>query len=327
MDWDFLSTFYLQKYRFSCTVSEEMLLFQQKGSSLRGLFGSTLKMVSCRNRGEPCYDCQWQDLCSFRCIFEPAPLLDDPHAGKYNDYPRPYVLIPPLDGKRIYRRGDEFVFGLVLIGSANEHLHTVVRTVEQMGARGFEKGGGAFIIREIAFDNGPGKQEAFYSGGIPTRTPCVLAWEDFETLSLAGDIIHIFLETPLRRKIRNHLAVTAPSFSEFAKLLFERASLLNFRYCDGPYPESFDNYLNETCNVCMVPPLQLQWIDFERYSRRQKAKMQLGGITGTISYKGDVSSFIPLLHLGEYINIGKSTTFGLGKFKLVKDRGSRRNHA
>ena len=45
--------------------------------------------------------------------------------------------------------------------------------------------------------------------------------------------------------------------------------------------------------------------------------MSLGGVTGTVSYEGDISDFMLLLKLGEYVHVGKGTSFGLGKYEIL----------
>ena len=46
--------------------------------------------------------------------------------------------------------------------------------------------------------------------------------------------------------------------------------------------------------------------------------MSLGGATGTVSYEGDISDFMLLLRLGEYVHVGKGTSFGLGKYEILQ---------
>ncbi len=61
----------------------------------------------------------------------------------------------------------------------------------------------------------------------------------------------------------------------------------------------------------------IQWFDWKRYSTRQEEWMSLGGVTGTVSYEGDISDFMLLLKLGEYVHVGKGTSFGLGKYEIM----------
>ena len=64
----------------------------------------------------------------------------------------------------------------------------------------------------------------------------------------------------------------------------------------------------------------LHWIDWERYSNRQQTKMKLGGLIGEITYRGNFQKYLPLIRLGEHIHVGKATTFGLGKYKIIKNK-------
>jgi hypothetical protein len=69
---------------------------------------------------------------------------------------------------------------------------------------------------------------------------------------------------------------------------------------------------------------ELRWLDWERYSHRQRTKMRLGGLMGEVEYgfadAMSMAEFLPLLILGELLHIGTSTTFGLGKYEIVSPR-------
>ncbi len=64
----------------------------------------------------------------------------------------------------------------------------------------------------------------------------------------------------------------------------------------------------------------LVWVDWERYSSRQDARMKLGGFTGMIEFEGDLTEFMPYLRVGEIVHIGKATSFGLGKFRIEAEK-------
>lgn len=48
--------------------------------------------------------------------------------------------------------------------------------------------------------------------------------------------------------------------------------------------------------------------------------MKFGGLVGEITYQGDFKRYLPLLRLGEHIHVGKATTFGLGKYRIINKK-------
>jgi len=45
--------------------------------------------------------------------------------------------------------------------------------------------------------------------------------------------------------------------------------------------------------------------------------MKMGGFVGGVEYRGGLTEFVPLLKLGERLNVGKGTAFGLGKYQVA----------
>ena len=61
---------------------------------------------------------------------------------------------------------------------------------------------------------------------------------------------------------------------------------------------------------------QLVWRDWARRSSRQQQHMVLGGAVGRWTLQGDLAPFWPLLHLGQWLHVGKNASFGLGRYRL-----------
>jgi hypothetical protein len=56
------------------------------------------------------------------------------------------------------------------------------------------------------------------------------------------------------------------------------------------------------------------WLDMQRFSRRQQERLKVGGVIGWAEFKGeDLSPFLPLLKLMEWVHVGKLGTMGLGQ--------------
>ncbi|MFL6213004.1 MAG: CRISPR system precrRNA processing endoribonuclease RAMP protein Cas6 [Blastocatellia bacterium] len=64
----------------------------------------------------------------------------------------------------------------------------------------------------------------------------------------------------------------------------------------------------------------LHWRDWKRYSNRQRVKMNMGGFLGRIEYAGEViQEFIPLIIAGKILHVGTGTSFGLGRYEVIRN--------
>jgi hypothetical protein len=62
---------------------------------------------------------------------------------------------------------------------------------------------------------------------------------------------------------------------------------------------------------------QLHWQDWIRRSARQKRTMALGGVCGEWTLQGELGPFLPALHAGQWLHVGKETVFGMGQYRLA----------
>jgi len=42
----------------------------------------------------------------------------------------------------------------------------------------------------------------------------------------------------------------------------------------------------------------------------------MGGLTGSITYEGDLEEYLPLIEFCAKVHLGKQTTFGMGRFTV-----------
>jgi hypothetical protein len=60
----------------------------------------------------------------------------------------------------------------------------------------------------------------------------------------------------------------------------------------------------------------LRWQDWTRFCTGRQTLAQLGGIVGSVVYQGELEPFLPVLRAGEWIHVGKVTSFGFGRYSL-----------
>lgn len=249
-----------------------------------------------------------------------------PDHRKYKNAPHPYIIVPPLTRKRYFSPDDSISFDILLIGKANDYLPYFIYTFTEMGKRGIGKDRGKFDIASVeALSLDGTKTEIFNSNtGILKAEGFRIGYNYFISLPSPNPhpaIITLSFETPVRIKVNERLSSEIP-FNLLITRLSERAFLLAEFYCGaetcGERSESIGDlkdFLEVSENVETVNN-RLRWVDWERYSTRQKARMKFGGWIGDVTYKGDLQKFLPLLRLGEHIHVGKATTFGLGKYRM-----------
>jgi hypothetical protein len=136
------------------------------------------------------------------------------------------------------------------------------------------------------------------------------------------NVLHLNLKlsflTPIRLRVQGDLQ-GGVSFEMLIRSLLRR--LWQLTQVHGGGGPGFDHRaLIERAKGVSVVRSQLWWLDWTRYSGRQKTRMQLGGLVGEVAYGfGDVetlSEFLPLLLAGELLHVGKNTTFGLGRYEI-----------
>ena len=101
----------LSKYHFTLEAIDRILLPSYKGSTFHGGFGRALKQIS------PIW---------YRYFFQPG-------LGKNDDWPKPFVILPPLDELETYPIGHQFHCDLTLFGEATQHYAIAQAAIEYLG--------------------------------------------------------------------------------------------------------------------------------------------------------------------------------------------------
>ena len=318
-------------FKLNLQPSETITMPPYKGSTIRGAFGVAFKRVVCALRRQSCDDCLLNSRCVYSYVFETKPKEKLSIFGKMAHIPRPYVIEPPLEDKTEYKPDEILSFRLVLIGKATQYLPYFIYAFQELGRSGIGKGRGKFALEEVFNINEDGQRSIYHinSGTLlpvePQRIDLKKAVKNllsgWNSLNTIPELTLKFL-TPTRIKYQRHL-VGKPEFHVLIRQLLRRIFLLWYFHSD----ESVDDDLNSLKDyhqrlINMATAVEaisenLRWIDWERYSHRQHARMRLGGFTGEITYKNVSEHFLPFLRAGEILHIGKGTAFGLGKFNIL----------
>ena len=311
-----MNNLYLSVYNFKIRAIDTLVLPPYKGSTLRGGFGHAFKKVVCVVRNTECRDCSLFQRCVYTYVFETVAPAESPVGGRYQDAPHPFILNPPLEEKRVYEKGEVLSFQLVLVGRGNDYLPYFVFTFDELGRRGIGKGKGRYKLDSVSIINSSQNDEIVYSG-VDQKLKTIERPISFnEGVGVDGkkcDSLTVRFLSPTRLKAEGRLVSDRLEFVQFIKALLERLQLLSHFHCGGSIKD-LSGYIKRAGDV-IVENSSLLWYDWERYSNR-KGRMKLGGFKGTVTYKGDISEFVHYINVGKYLNIGKGTVFGLGRYGI-----------
>jgi hypothetical protein len=295
---------------------------------LRGGFGYAFRKVVCAVKWKDCPDCLLKEKCIYSYVFETPPPADTRMMRKYPSAPHPFVLLPPLEDDRIYEPGENLNFQLTLIGKAIDYLPYFIYTFEELGKMGLGKGRGKFALKEVrTIKKGEGVEEKrevgeiIYSGEEKILRGHILPF-NFDSspssFNLSIQTLNLLFLTPTRLKFQGELTSDLQFHILFRNLL-RRISLLLYFHCGEELKVDFRALINAS-EAIQTKESQLRWYDWERYSTRQMEKMKLGGFISRIDFSGNFSEFWPYLLLGEFVHVGKGSSFGLGKYEILNKK-------
>ncbi len=314
------------RFSFILEPVEEILLPSYKGSTLRGAFGVAFKRVVCALRKEDCSECLLSGRCIYFQIFEARAEGENP-LGRVKTIPKPFVIEPPDDEETLFMPGQNLKLNLILIGKATEYIPYFIYTFQELGRMGIGRKRGRYTLAEVV--------DLDSDATIYSHDRKVLEAVERKTIDLTGaveEFIHpvdrnedadltVQAVTPIRIKYGRHYTAEL-EFHILIRQLLRRLLLLWYFHgaYDPGYYEAIKEYHKNAIRLAekvRTRKASLYWHDWERYSNRQKRRMKLGGVLGSVTYSGGVTPFIPFLKAGEIFHIGKNTTFGLGKYKLL----------
>lgn len=301
-------------------VPERTVVFPEfKGNVFRGALGKTLRYLTCAFKDKKCKDCLIHDKCIYSKIFESIHTTDDSILGNVGNAPHPFLLyIPeqhaleyPVEPGAAVPENSKIHFFLTLVGEAVEYISYFILAFEEIGRLGIGKTKAPFKIETVQCG-----ENHVYNPEMKkiTRDFPLIRGRDFIAEEERVSSITMEMVTPLRlkfdRKVRKYI-----TFEMVIRNLLRRIQLLSAFYCGGPVRVDFGDLIERAGGV-EVSGSEVHWEEQRRFSYSQERTLSLGGVSGRIEFSGDLGDFLPYLHIGEYLHVGKGTAFGLGKIKI-----------
>jgi hypothetical protein len=316
-------------FLFMTEVVSPLELDEHSGAALRGNFFDAVWTRFCNNKTAlTCADCPLHTICPVSALV--APLREENERGR--DIPRPYVILPPLGGKKYYEPGAQLTFGIILFGNIVQLFPYIVMAANVLESKGLgrrldENCGqrGRFRIKQIESCNpiSAERQIVYQEGkpkvGVPTIsvTPADVA---ARAATLSARKITIDFLTPTRIVYKEKLVHHA-AFRPLIMRLLERLTALEEAYGgeEGQSPTSRRKELIELAEEVQCEDDCTRWEDLRSYSRRLRHTTPIGGIQGRATFVGDLAPFLEVLAWGELIHVGKNVVKGNGWYRIENE--------
>ena len=319
---DILPPLTFTQYTFTLRVEEPMRMPTYKGATLRGGFGAVFRRLVCLQPDRRACDrgCRLGNRCPYGYLFETQAPPGSTIVGAGQTAPRPFVLRPPLDPRTRYQPGDRLAFDLILVGRAGDYIPYFIVTFHRLGEIGLGPDRARYRLERVeAVHPWWGKRVTLY------REPGEVVADRFLPITseaameraeaLPRDRVTLHFLTPARLKRGGRFVTQGPPFPVLMRALLRRLTALAALHGPRPWETDFGALVEASEEVALVGE-GAGWQDWRRTSRRQGRRMNLGGLVGRATYRGDLTPFRPLLALGEIVHVGKATVFGDGWYIL-----------
>jgi hypothetical protein len=248
----------------------------------------------------PAGDCRAGAECPCRLTFGQE-LTPDPAALRRFQKPSlPFAFRFPVLAAE--RQGDDITeFSLALAGVAVNHLEIYIAAVKALLPPALR----LLTVAAVAADGGRTVLAAG-NGRVDTTAVPLTSFAEIGSRSRAGTApLTMEFVTPLRL-VRQGAPLRSPAFPVIAGALFRRISSLAFYYGGVELDHDF-KWLAAQSREVRCRAEGLHWAGCGGNSQ---------GCLGRFILEGDLTEILPFLRLGEYLNLGKGASYGLGSYTL-----------
>ena len=271
-------------------------------------FAASCRNVVCHTSSRVCDNCLERGECSWYGVFSQELALDPAALRRHQKPPLPFMFSFPIPELPPETDAD-LDCGLVVIGSAINSLGMLLRgfakllagdffqvrgEIEQIYSRDYQG-----TLHRLGFDN-------LYSNAV--NLVVLSATGILESSPWNLNQIVLRLHSPLKLRF-NDRQVRRFDLGFFARSLLRRVSSLVYYYekCETGF--DFKELSRQSDEViCKV--------DNFHYEAEPWGRKKMSGLMGEGQFSGNFSGLMPFLVVGAYLHLGKSASFGMGRYSI-----------
>ncbi len=300
------------KLHFTIVLLTDTILPVDKVSALRGGMGEMLLRANCV-RDRDCKNCDFESECIVRRTMY----------SKYEIVPRfvttndsvGYILECENYDEEFYE-GDTLQFQLILFGRTIVYFNQYMQAFYALGIEGIGKEHAQYRIKSVTntqneslFDN-----SAVYMKNYNVQTLDAYVKYRINEMNSLNSQNRLVFHTPATLKYQGKFLETYDMEAIWNAILRRIYMLECFEGL------TFTVYDVEELKDITLPDIveqKIRSISVQRYSSTQDRKMLLTGIKGIIQVDLIPDQILPYFIAGELIHIGKNTSFGFGRYRVI----------
>ena len=296
------------KLHFTLRFPEDSVLPVNKPSALRGGIGEMLLRANCI-RDRKCEQCDFEPECIVRRVMYSKMEIQPGFmsAGDSVGY-----VVECEDYRDHLQAGEELGFQLILFGKNIVYFNQYMQALYALGQQGLGKEHARFVIAGVTNSL---KQNILKGNNIYMKSYSVNLLADYAEYRMnqlrGREEVKIRLQSPLTIK-KNGEFLKEPDIRAVLEALWRRLYMLNcFEGIEMKehFPDIFP--VPEMRSAVYRP------VRIKRYSNRTNSGMPMEGVEGTLTISRVTEDVMRLLAAGELIHIGKNTSFGFGRYRIL----------
>ena len=302
---------------FGFEVTEPILFDKYPGFIIRSGFGAALKRLCLYDsKRVPCNQCYLKDTCPYAYIFETFRPGDKEIDFTAERFPHPFVFYPHLTRPGLLAPGSSFRLTITLFGNGIPYLLFYIYAFDLLGQMGLGRARGTFSLQYVT-DSLTGRLLYQHSDRMLQSKPTTRSLQELIEGNSPQHAVTMTFLTPTKIEHRSRTIETLTPDILIRRLL-RRSSLLAERHLAVHWDIDFRGIVDTFNADVRVEDSRLKVEQYKRYTARQRRSHCIYAFTGQAKLTGNLVPYMPLLRLGSFMQIGNSTSQGLGKYTLTE---------
>ena len=310
--------------KMSFIAQEDIFFPLNPVNTFRGAMGYSLKKISCYQKKNvdkyACSTCKNNLHCAYAMCNETINYIGsskEKSIVKGKDIPHLMNITTSLAGNTMVKAGEKFDFTVRLFGAAVVFAPYIMVSAKNSAQHGFRN---SLAMLESVLDACSDKVIWSFMNDkvqMPEISSLHISEPDYTDDEECEMKIN-FISPIAFKDLKTNQITKEPGFDRIIGSLMRRYSV--FESTDGKTVNWHFKEISEMAKKVRISRMNIEPVNWERFSTRQKQIIPISGIIGNVSYIGPTAMFEELLKAGEIIHCGRNATLGQGIINVAQIR-------